>query len=583
MARKPPARRARRTPVDRATAYARAVATGKVIAGRPVRLACERHLRDMRQQKARGLDWRRELSEQAVDFFSDVLVLETGAPFHLQPFQAFIVGSLFGWYRADGYRRFRSGYVETGKGSGKTPLAGGIGLYGLVADSEAAAEVYSAATTQDQARIVWNDADRMVSQNPELAEVVKREAACLSYGSPERVFRPVSSEHKGLDGKRVHVGLIDELHEHPTAMVVDKIRAGTKNRRNALIFEITNSGYDRRSVCWAHHEYSLKVLEGVADNDAWFAYVCALDLCDKCRSAGTRANDCRKCDDWRDERVWMKANPGLDTILQRTYLREQVEEAKGMPSKENIVRRLNFCEWTEQFERWLSMEDWDACSEAPDLESLKGAECVAGLDMASRDDFAAQIKLWGPDEEGFLDVTARFWLPAESLSPGKSKRAERDRLMLLQWAREGWITLTEGETTDYDLVEEALLQDFTDYRIKEIAVDQHDITQLIQHLQDAVGLDRVLGISQSMASMSAPSKELEKVVRDRKLRHGGNPVLRWMASNVTIKHGPNQQVKPDKDRSAEKIDGITALVMAFGRAMVRPQPVEQDTAFEWLV
>jgi phage terminase large subunit-like protein len=548
---------------DRTTAYARAVVAGRVVAGPWVRLACERHLRDLKDRKKTGLEWRLAAAEKACDFFPELLVLEDGKPFRLEPFQCFIVGSLFGWYGPDGFRRFRDAYVEMGKGNGKSPLAAGIGLYLLVADGEPAAEVYSAAVTREQAKIVWKDAYRMVEGSPELDALIHRQVGSLTIASTSSVFRPVSSEHRGLDGLRVHGGLIDELHEHPTAMVVDKIRAGTKRRRNAIIFRITNSGYDRTSVCWKEHDYSVKVLQGTQPNDGWFAYVCALD------NEGA----------WADLNELRKANPGQGTILPESYLREQVASAKGMPSKENIVKRLNGCVWTEQQERWLPMDRWDACPSEPiDADALRGQPCMMGLDMAQTNDFSASCKLFGPDEDGCFTALWRFWLPEESLAAATTNRSEALRLQLREWADQGWITLTEGSVVDYDLVEEAVLADAALYDVRKLPFDKFNVTQLVTHLKDKLGEERVIDFQQSMGMLSAPTKELEKVISEGKLRHGGNPVARFMASNVTIKHGPNAQIKPDREKSGDKIDGIIALIMALD--MVTRQPTEGPSVYE---
>jgi phage terminase large subunit-like protein len=532
------------------------VTAGKVAAGPWVRLACKRHLADLKARKRTGHVWDLARAVKAIEFFSEVLVLEDGAPFKLEPFQQFIVGSLFGWYNADGYRRFRDAYVEMGKGNGKSPLAAGIGIYGLVADGEAAPEVYSAATMRDQAKIVFTDAKRMVEGNPELADMVGVNVGSLTFRNG--VFRPVSSEHKGLDGLRVHVGLIDELHEHPSGMVVDKIRAGTKRQRNALVFRITNSGFDRTSVCWNEHDYSIKVLQGTVQNEAWFAYVCALDDEEK----------------WTDLRELRKANPGLGTILPESYLREQVKSAQGMPSKENIVKRLNGCVWTEQSERWLDLAAWDACGGAIDLAALRGKPCMMGLDAASTNDFAATCKLF--EDEGRYVAAWRFWLPEGSLEEATSPRPEAVRIQLREWADRGFITLTPGPVIDYDHIEAEILKDAQDFDVQRLAFDRWNVTQLVTHLRDALGSrynpatgkdePRVFDFPQTMAQMSAPSKELEKLVTERKLRHGGNPVARWMASNVTLRYGPNAQIKPDRERSGDKIDGIIALVMALDMA-----------------
>jgi phage terminase large subunit-like protein len=539
----------RADPVEK---YARAVATGNIVAGPYVRLAGKRHLKDLKARKKTGLVWDLDKALRAIEFIETMLPLEDGREFVLQPFQKFIVGSLFGWYGPEGFRRFRTAYNEIGKGNGKSPLAAAIGIYGMVADGEPAAEVYSAATTQDQARIVWKDAQRMVESAPELAALVDVQVGSLSVLSTHSVFRPVSSEHRGLDGKRVHVGLIDELHEHPTAMVVDKIRAGTKARRNALIFEITNSGFDRTSVCWAHHEYSVRVLEGTVENDAWFAYVCALD-------AG---------DDYRDQKVWLKANPGLGTILPRRYLEEQVAEAAGMPSKQNIVRRLNFCEWTEQSERAIDMELWDACGGAVDEDALRGVSCMVGLDAGSTSDLSAEALLFGPDGDGVYDLVTRFWMPAESLDAACRLHAEEYRLKLRQWADEGFILLTPGNVTDYDFIEAQVLKDAEKFAVREVAFDRWGISQLTTHLVEKLGEDRVIGVGQGFASMSTPTKELLKLVASKKIRHGGNPVMRWMASNLALEQDAAGNMKPDKKRSAEKIDGPVATITALARAIV---------------
>ena len=319
-----------RGPHDPITDYARAVTTGTILAGRLVRLAGARHLRDLAEGPARGLTWSPAHGQHIIDFFPQFLRLaegeHAGRPFALQPWQQFIVGSLFGWLGSDGYRRFRRGYIETGKGSGKSPMAAGVGLYGLAFDDEAGAEVYAAAVSRDQARIMFSDAVKMVAASPDLAALIDVNVNNLSVRGSNSFFRPVSSEGRGLDGKRVHIALIDELHEHRSDVVVDKMRKGTKGRRQALVLELTNAGYDRESVCWYEHDYSAKVLERVVDNDAWFAYVCQLDACNACRADGKDQPQeaCPTCDDFRDERVWIKTNPNLDVSISHKYLRELV-------------------------------------------------------------------------------------------------------------------------------------------------------------------------------------------------------------------------------------------------------------------
>lgn len=552
---------------DPVTAYARDVLAGKIVAGKPVRLACQRHLNDLKQAKEKGLVWNLDRANHAILFFAEILVLESGAPFVLQPFLAFIVGSCFGWYRTNGYRRFRTAYVEIGKGSAKTVTAAGVGLYGLIADGEPSAEVYSAATTKEQAAICFKDAKRMVEMSPELSELVTVGVGNLAVESTNSLFRPVSSEHRGLDGKRVHMAIVDEIHEHPTAIVVDKIRAGTKQRRNALIFEITNSGFDRNTVCWQHHDLSLKILQGALEDESWFAYVASLDPCRACEAEGKDQPNpaCGDCDDWRNEAVWEKANPGLGPILPIEYLREQVREAVNMPSKENIVKRLNFCMWTEQSVRWIGMDQWDACDLAPVyLETLKGRPCYAGLDLASTTDIAALVLVFPPtDTEDYYSVLPFFWVPKDNVV----RRRERDKIDYQSWIDRGLIEATAGTVVDYDVIRKRIQEIAEVVEIKEVVKDRWNSTQIGTQLQGD-GFT-VVDFGQGFASMTAPCKELESLIASQRINHGGNQILRWMASNVAVKLDPAGNLKADKEKSTEKIDGIVAILMGLGRAMVQ--------------
>ncbi len=558
--RRPPA-------LDPVTRYARDVTAGTILAGRLVRLAGERHLRDLKEGPARGLSFDVRAAIRAIQFFGFLHLAEgehAGKPFQLEPFQQFIVGMLFGWKGPDGFRRFRTGYGEIGKGNGKSPLAAGIGLLGFLADGEIGAEIYSAAVTRDQAKIVYLDAEKMVDASPALSRRVEKTVSNMAVLRTNSFFRPVSSEARGLDGKRVHMALIDEIHEHPSAHVVDKMRAGTKGRRQALIFEITNSGYDRNSVCWNHHDYSVKVLEGVIEDDSWFAYVCQLDPCEACQKAGrTQPSDgCEYCDQWTDESVWIKANPCLDVSITRKYLREQVREAVGMPSKQNIVRRLNFCAWTEQSVRWIDMGVWDDCNFPVNLEELRGRQCFGGLDLSSTTDISAFVLLFPREDGEPWPVVCRFWVPREHVR----RRAEKDRVPYDQWIREGYIEATEGNVIDYDVIRKRIREDAERFNIKEIAFDRWNSSQLCIQLQSD-GTE-MIPFGQGFASMSAPTKELEKRILGRQIAHGGHPVLRWMISNVSVKQDPAGNLKPDKSKSSERIDGVVALIMAQGRVTV---------------
>lgn len=589
--------RTRRTvATDLVTQYARDVVARRIVAGKAVRFACERHLRDVKLARARGghprgLRWEPARAEHAFGFFRALRLADgehAGAAFELQPWQKFIVGSLFGWLIAAGgesgqaperavgtpeparpeaprtaaarrrgvdtrasttwVRRFRTAYIEIGKGNGKTPLAAGLGLYMMIGAGEHGAECYSAAVGRDQAGICFRDALRFRNGSPALVNSTVEHAANLAFPALGSFFRPISSEGRGLDGKRVYYAAVDELHEHASSVVLDKMRAGTKLWDEALIFMITNSGYDRHSVCWQQHEFSLKVLEGLVENDEHFAYVCALD----------------EGDDWmRDEKCWPKANPNLGVSISHRYLRGLVAEAREMPSKQNLVARLNFCVWTEQATRWLPLDRWDGCAGEVDLEQLRGRECFGGLDLASVSDICALAWVFPPAAAGEpWKVLTRFWVPEENVA----RRARRDRVPYDRWIADGLIEATPGNVCDYDIIRARILEDCERFRVREIAIDRWNATQISTQLQEE-GLTVAL-FGQGFASMAAPCRELERLVMGGELAHGGNAVLRWMAANCAAAQDPAGNLKPDKAKSTEKIDGIVALLMGLGRAIV---------------
>lgn len=559
---------------DPVSQYSDDVLSQNIIAGPLVRLACERHRRDRADGHKRGLLWDLAAANRAIEFFPDVLRLaegeHAGKPFALSAWQQFIVGSLFGWKTSDGFRRFRDAYIEVGKGNGKTPLAAGIGLYMLCADGEASAECYSAATMRDQAGILFRDAVRMVDASPALHTRILQSGAMhvfnLTHRASGSFFRPVSSEHKGLDGKRVHFAAIDELHEHPTPLVVDKMRAGTKGRRQAIVFRITNSGFDRTSVCWNEHEYSQKILEGSLEDDAWFAYVCSLDKEDE------------KDENWAAERNWIKANPNLGVSIQPKYLREQVNLAKGMPSKQNIVKRLNLCIWTNQENAAIDITEWNKCvgfsldrRDPIKLRkildrALRGRRCFLALDLSSTEDLTCLLKLFPPEhEDGLWICLPHFWVPEKNVKDKtKEARAPYD-----VWVREGWIVATDGDVVDYDAPKEQILRDIERYRVEEICFDPWNATQFANDLQKAgIPAEKLVKFPQTLAMFAEPTKKLlEVLIPKRKLAHLANPVLAWNASNLVVFTDASGNSRPQKKSSRGKIDGMVALIMAKGRAI----------------
>lgn len=525
-----------------------------------VRQACQRHLNDRAHADARGWLFDEAAADHAIGFFERFLCLPDTKdaagdprPFLLEPWQAFIVGSLFGWRSPAGMRRFRTAYIEVGKGNGKTPLAAGIGLYGLVMDGERAAEIYSAAVTFQQANILFMDAVRMRELSPHLASRLFHSVNNLAYEPTLSFFRPVSSEHRQLDGKRVHMGLIDEIHEHPNALVVNKIRAGCKGRSQPLIVEITNSGYNRTSICWQHHDYSRHVLSGTASDDAWFAYVCALDEGD---------------DPLEDEGCWLKANPNLGVSIPRSYLIEQVKSAKAIPAELNTVLRLNFCIWTQAVSRFFDIVKWHACAaEVPDAE-LDGVPCYAGLDLGQSDDFSAFVRIWML-EDGRVAVRCRFWIPQVAIE----RRPHRDYQV---WRDAGVLQVTDGDITDYDVVEAAVLEACQASGVRVCAYDKRFAQHMALHLQ-AAGVEMV-DTPQGYA-LSEALNRLSDWVIEGSLCHGGDPVLGWMANNMVVRRSSyDGRIRPDKFTAADKIDGIVALAMAVSRVVA--QELEPPSIYE---
>ncbi|EKT4474823.1 terminase large subunit [Pseudomonas putida] len=567
---------------DPATQYAKEVHSGERVAGPDIRNACARHLRDLEEGPKRGLTWDLAAANKAIRFYRTVLKLNggefEGLPFELLPWQKFIVGSIFGWKSSDGYRRFRVVYVESGKGSGKSPLAAGVGLTGLIADNEARAEIYAAATKKDQAMILFRDAVAMVQQSPELTKRLVCSGTGqniwnLAYLKSGSFFRPISSDD-GQSGPRPHMALIDEVHEHKTNMVVEMMRAGTKSRKQALIFMITNSGSNKRGPCWEYHEYGSRVASGALTDDGFFAYICSLDEGD---------------DPIQDESCWFKSNPSLQDadLPGMKYLREQVTEARGMPSKEAMVRRLNFCEWTGAESPWISWDVWSQAEERVPMSLLRNRPSVGGLDLSSTTDLTSFVLLFYPTyEDPHWRLLPYFWIPDHELD----KREARDKVPYAAWIKSRDLETTPGRAISklHVLRRMQTICDF--FQVDKIAFDRwriEDMRQLMteydimlpelvefgQGFKDmGPAVDeferRLLGISELPAEegdgVAEFSDEAPPAEAVESLRHDGNPVMTWCAGNAVIVSDPANNRKADKAKATGRIDGIIAAIMATG-------------------
>jgi phage terminase large subunit-like protein len=474
-----------------------------------------------------------------------------GKPFTLEPWQRDgIIRPLFGWKRRDSAkpeecsRRYRTAYIFVPRKCGKSTIAAGIALYLLFADHESGAEVYSAAADREQAGIVFEVAKQMVSANPSLskrAEAFKRAITIPSTGS---TYKVLSADAYTKHGLNAHGIVFDELHAQPSRELWDTLTTSTGARRQPLVVAITTAGYDRNSICWELHSYAKRVADGSIDDPSFLPVLYGLE------------DD----DDWTLPENWAKANPSLGVSLKPDYLHQEFKKAKEIPAYANTFRRLHLNQWTEQESRWISSELWDSCDGVVDQSRLQGRTCYAGLDLSSTTDITALVLLF-PGSDGTYDVLPYFWIPSENIG----KRERKDRVPYAEWTRQGYVYTTPGNVVDYDFIRAKIKELSERFRIAEVVIDRWNATHLSTQLMGD-GFT-VVPWGQGFSSQSTPTKELMNLLLAGRVRHGGNPVLRWMASNVAVEEDAAGNLKPSRRRSSERIDGIVALINAMGRSV----------------
>ncbi|MFZ3119152.1 MAG: terminase TerL endonuclease subunit, partial [Variovorax sp.] len=581
---------------DRVKQYADAVVAGEIVAGPHVRNACRRHLKDLEDGHERGLWFDKDAAERAFGFFEGVLKLSEGQfegqPFLLHESQAFIIGSIFGWKQADGRRRFRRAYIEQGKGNGKSPIAGGIGLYMLVADGEAGAQVYAAAAKREQAGILFADAVKMVKQSPALAKRLEFSGGegrefNIAYHASGSFFRAVSRDTgKTGSGPRPYCVLADEVHELPDRKIIEMLERGFKFRRQPLLFMITNSGSDRHSVAWEEHEHAVKVAAGnreavldptfigepLADDS--FSFVCSLDKGD---------------DPLRDPSCWVKANPLLGVTITEDYLAKTVAQAKAIPGQLNGILRLHFCVWTDADEAWMTRATLDPRLADFDIEDHHGEQVFLGLDLSQNRDITAlgAVVRTGTDANNkpMFDAWIEAWTPGDTMQA----RQDRDKIPYMTWAREGHIHAPAGESINYRHVAQTLAEYADRFDVQMVAYDrfafrrfEEDVKELgltmnfIEHPQGGLRKGRPTEWQVEAAKQTGKAAEglwmpgsirlLEDALLEGRIRLKRNPVLvSAMMSAVTEedKWGNHWLAKT---RSINKIDAAIALAMAIGAA-----------------
>jgi phage terminase large subunit-like protein len=573
---KHPKKRTRRrdtSPDDPVTAWAKAVQAGEVIAGPHVRKACARHLRDLETREKRGLVWDKDHVLDVLKFFPTVLCLAggqfEGQPFDLHPSQAFVVGSLFGWKRKDGRRRFRRAYIEQGKGNGKSPLAAGIGMYCLVADGEQRAEVYAAASIKSQAMVLFRDAVAMYQQSAALNGVLTPSGGNpiwnLAYLRTGSFFRPISSE-EDHSGPRPSCALCDEIHEHRNGHMIEMLERGFKFRRQPLLIMITNSGTNRNSVCWEEHEHAVKVAAGEIEDDETFSFVCSLDDSD---------------DPLEDPACWQKANPLLGITITEDYLIGVVKQAKQLPGKLNNIMRLHFCRWTDSQEAWMSRETLEQAMVEFDPVQHSGEDVYIGLDLSATQDLTAigYVVQTGVDAEKrpTFDAWIEAWTPEATVR----ERGLRDKAPYELWIDQGHLNATPGKVIGFDYVAARLAEASSLYSVKALAYDSYGFNKHFEPELDALGLTMPIvehpqgGKKKGKTGLWMPGSKLtlESLILEKRIRIKRNPVLISAMMSAATENDPFGNFWFSKRKATNRIDALIALAMAVGAATVKAESV----------
>jgi phage terminase large subunit-like protein len=459
-----------------------------------------------------------------------------------------IVEPLFNTLRPDGLRLFRTAFVSVPRKNAKSTLAAGLGLWMLYCDGEQGAEIISAAADRAQAAIVFDIAKSMVEADPVLRAmtvVYRRELFVPSTGSSYKV---ISAEAYSKHGLNLSGAVVDELHAHESRELLDVLSTSMGARRQPLLFIISTAGHDRNSVCRQVYEHAVKVKDGIVRDESFLPVLYGAD----------------EQDDWTSPEVWKKANPGFGVTIKPDFLEQECRRAVEMPAYENAFKRLHLNIWTSVEVKWLSMEHWDSGAVRIDPATLRGRPCYLGVDLSSTRDLSAVVALF-PAPDGTYDLLCDFWLPADMLADRVRRHG-----MFEVWAKQGYLTLSPGNVIDYEMIERRIRQLGGFYLVETIAVDPWNSSQMIARLQ-ADGLPCV-PVQQTIGNLSSATKALEGLVLEGKLRHGGHPILKWCASNAVVRQDANENLRVVKDKSPDRIDGISATVSALSVALLRPVP-----------
>jgi phage terminase large subunit-like protein len=498
---------------------------------------------------ADGFEWSPVHANRLVDFFPQMLVLTSGKhagkPFKLEQWQADYLATLNGWRASDGARRYTESLFATPRKNGKTETGAGLAIYCLCADGEARAQVYSAAKTREQAGMVFEPAEIMARTAPALRKrlAATRSSKKIDYEATGSYYKALASDAGAIHGTNPHCVLFDELHTQTTRDLYDVLKSGQGARTQPLFVSMTTAGHGRETICREVWTLAQNVRDGISRMPRFLPliYETPMDAA------------------WDDEDVWRVCNPNLGVTVSLDFLRSECEKAKNVPSYQNTFRNLYLNQWTEQAVRWLPMAAWDECGRLP-VPDLRGRMCWGALDMSTTTDLTAFAMAF-PLDDNSIAIVVHFWRPEATVS----EASKRDHVDYREWARQGLLTLTPGAVVDHDRVRADINEFAKQYNVREIAADRWNASQILSQLSGD-GFE-IVEHGQGYSSMSAPSKEFERLVVGCTLRHGGNGVLRWNASNVAIETDAAGNIKPTKGSSTGRIDGIVASIMACGRAV----------------
>ena len=501
---------------------------------------------------AKGSKYNKARADYAVQFIQCLKHTKgtwAGKPFELIDWQERIIRDVFGILKPDGYRQFTTAYIEIPKKQGKSELAAAVALLLCCGDGEERAEVYGCAADRQQASIVFEVAADMVRMCPALNKRVKILASQkrLIYLPTNSFYQVLSADAYSKHGFNVSGVIFDELHTQPNRKLFDVMTKGSGDARmQPLYFLITTAGTDTHSICYETHQKAKDILEGRKIDQTFYPVIYGAD----------------ENEDWTDPEVWKKANPSLGITVPIDKVKDACNSAKQNPGEENAFRQLRLNQWVKQSIRWMPMDKWDACAFPVSEEELEGRICYGGLDLSSTTDITAFVLVFPPlDEEDKFQILSYFWIPEENLE----LRVRRDHVPYDVWERQGFLQTTEGNVVHYGFIEKFIEQLGERFHIREIAFDRWGAVQMVQNLE-GMGFT-VVPFGQGFKDMSPPTKELMKLTLEQRIAHGGQPVLRWMMDNIFIKQDPAGNIKPDKEKSTEKIDGVVATVMALDRAI----------------